>query len=70
MAVFSNSGQICSAGTRLFVEQHIYDDFVGQVSEFAQTLTVGNSLNPETQIGPLVSQQQLDRNITEATKCL
>jgi aldehyde dehydrogenase (NAD+) len=61
MAVFSNSGQICSAGTRLFVERRIYDDFVGQVSEFAQTLKVGNSLNPETQIGPLVSKQQLER---------
>jgi acyl-CoA reductase-like NAD-dependent aldehyde dehydrogenase len=61
MAVFSNTGQICSAGTRLFVERHIYDDFVGQVAECAQTLKVGNSLNPETQIGPLVSKQQLDR---------
>ena len=61
MAVFSNSGQICSAGTRLFVERRIYDDFIGQVSEFAQTLKVGNSLDPNTQIGPLVSQQQLER---------
>src|SRR5262249_2467852 len=50
MAVFSNSGQICSAGTRLLVERRIYDDFIGQVSEFAQTLKVGNSLDPNTQI--------------------
>src|SRR5262252_3225619 len=61
MAVFSNSGQICSAGTRLFVERRIYDEFIGQVAEFAQTLKVGNSLDPNTQIGPLVSQQQLER---------
>jgi aldehyde dehydrogenase (NAD+) len=61
MAVFSNSGQICSAGTRLFVERRIYDEFIGQVAEFAQTLKVGNSLDPHTQIGPLVSQQQLER---------
>ena len=61
MAVFSNSGQICSAGTRFFVERRIYDDFIGQVSGFAQTLKVGNSLDPNTQIGPLVSQQQLER---------
>src|SRR5262249_56746720 len=33
MAVFANSGQICSAGTRLFVEQKVYDDFVGKVAE-------------------------------------
>jgi aldehyde dehydrogenase (NAD+) len=61
MAVFSNSGQICSAGTRLFVEQRIYDEFVGKVAEFGKGLRVGNGLDPETQIGPLVSEQQMER---------
>ena len=61
MAVFSNSGQICSAGTRLFVEDRIYDEFVAQVGEFAATLKVGNGLDPATQVGPLVSAQQLER---------
>jgi aldehyde dehydrogenase (NAD+) len=61
MAVFSNSGQICSAGTRLFVEQRIYDEFVGKVADFGKGLRVGNGLDPETQIGPLVSEQQLER---------
>ena len=61
MAVFANSGQICSAGTRLFVEDKVYDEFVGRVAEFGRTLQVGNGLDPNTQIGPLVSQQQLDR---------
>src|ERR1700722_3939287 len=61
MAVFANSGQICSAGTRLFVESKIYDEFVGRVAEFGKKLNVGNGLDPNTQIGPLVSQQQLDR---------
>jgi aldehyde dehydrogenase (NAD+) len=61
MAVFANSGQICSAGTRLFVEQAIYDEFVDRVAAFAKGLRVGNGLDPETVIGPLVSEQQLDR---------
>jgi aldehyde dehydrogenase (NAD+) len=61
MAVFSNSGQVCCAGTRVFVERPIYDEFVARVSEFADSLKVGNSLDPETQIGPIVSQTQLDR---------
>ena len=61
MAVFANSGQICSAGTRLFVERKVYDDFVGGVAEFGRNLKVGNGLDPATQIGPLVSQEQLDR---------
>ena len=37
MAVFANSGQICSAGTRLFVERKIYDEFAGRVAEFSKT---------------------------------
>jgi aldehyde dehydrogenase (NAD+) len=61
MAVFANSGQICSAGTRLFVEEKVYDEFVGRVAEFGKKLQVGNGLDPNTQIGPLVSQQQLER---------
>ncbi|WP_159993456.1 aldehyde dehydrogenase family protein [Roseomonas sp. 18066] len=61
MAVFANSGQICSAGTRLFVEQKIYDEFTGRVADFARKLRVGNGLDPETQVGPLVSTEQLDR---------
>jgi aldehyde dehydrogenase (NAD+) len=61
MPVFTNSGQICSAGTRLFVERRIYDEFVGRAADFAKRLKVGNGLNPEIQIGPLVSEQQLER---------
>ncbi len=61
MAVFANSGQICSAGTRLFVEQRAYDEFVERAAEFARGLRIGNGLDKDTQIGPLVSQQQLER---------
>jgi aldehyde dehydrogenase (NAD+) len=61
MAVFANSGQICSAGTRLFVEHKIYDEFVGRVAAFGKTLRVGDGSNPETQVGPLVSEEQLKR---------
>jgi aldehyde dehydrogenase (NAD+) len=61
MAVFANSGQVCSAGSRLFVERKIYDEFVGRVGEFAAKLKVGNGLDPDVLIGPLVSEQQLQR---------
>src|SRR5437764_1306997 len=61
MAVFANSGQICSAGTRLFVENKIYDEFVSRVADYGKQLKVGNGLDPNTQVGPLVSQQQYDR---------
>ena len=61
MAVFANSGQICSAGTRLFVEQKVYDEFVGRVAEFGKKLQVGPGIDPNTQIGPLVSKDQFER---------
>jgi aldehyde dehydrogenase (NAD+) len=56
-----NSGQICSAGSRLFIEERIYEEFVGRVADYAKSLKVGHGLMEDTIIGPLVSQQQLDR---------
>jgi aldehyde dehydrogenase (NAD+) len=61
MAVFANSGQICSAGTRLFVQQDVYDEFVQKVADFGNTLRIGDPADPEVQLGPLVSEQQLKR---------
>lgn len=61
MAVFANSGQLCTAGTRVYVERGVYDDFVDGVAEFASRLTVGKSTDPRTQLGPIVSHEQLER---------
>jgi aldehyde dehydrogenase (NAD+) len=61
MAVFQNSGQICSAGTRLYVQRPIYDEFVQRVAAYTKTLRVGDPLDPATQLGPVVSAEQLER---------
>ncbi len=61
LAAFANSGQVCSAGTRLFIERRIYDDFLERVAEFTRGLSVGNGLNDGVQLGPVVSKTQLDR---------
>lgn len=61
MGVFANSGQVCCAGTRLFVERPIYDEFVEKLAGFASSLKVGNALDQQTQIGPLVTDGQLTR---------
>ena len=63
MAVFANSGQICSAGTRMFVERRIHDEFVERVAAYANALKVGDPLEASTQLGPLVSAKQLERVI-------
>ena len=59
MGCFNNSGQICYAGTRLFVQRPIYDEFVEKLAAFSKTIKVGDSLDPATQLGPLVSARQL-----------
>jgi aldehyde dehydrogenase (NAD+) len=64
MAIFALSGQICSAGSRLFVERKIYDEFVAKVAEFGSKLVVGDGLDPKSQLGPLVSARQLKRVIS------
>lgn len=61
MAVFSNAGQICSAGTRLFVHSSIHDEFMERLSAFTKTIRVGDPLDLATQIGPVVSASQMDR---------
>ncbi len=60
-AICRNAGQVCCAGSRLFVEKKIYDSFISQVADFASTVKVGNGFDPETQMGPLISEKQLDR---------
>ena len=60
-AIFANCGQVCSAGSRLFVQRKIYDDVVGGVARIAAGIRVGNGLDPATEMGPLVSGEQRDR---------
>jgi len=61
MAVFNNSGQICYSGTRLFVQRSIQEEFVERLKQFSATLKVGNGLQDGVDLGPLISQRQLDR---------
>ena len=60
-AVFFNQGQVCCAGTRLFVEKKVYDRVVEGVADAAKKLKVLPGMDPNSQMGPLVSQEQLER---------
>jgi phenylacetaldehyde dehydrogenase len=60
-AIFFNHGQCCCAGSRLYVERAVYDRVVEGVAEQARKIRVGSGLDPETNMGPLVSQEQLNR---------
>ena len=59
--VFLHSGQVCSAGTRLIVEDSIADDFVAALAARAAKITMGEGLDPASETGPLVSEQHRDK---------
>jgi len=61
MAIFFNHGQCCCAGSRLYVENKQFDKVVDGVSQIASKIRVGSGLDPSTDMGPLVSQEQLNR---------
>lgn len=60
MGIFMNSGQICAAGSRLYVHEKVYDEVVAGIVEFASKLKVGPGDDPEVMMGPLVNQAQLE----------
>ncbi|XP_071510493.1 aldehyde dehydrogenase, mitochondrial-like [Diadema antillarum] len=60
-ALFFNMGQCCCAGSRTFVEDDIYDEFVERSAERAKKRTVGNPFDPTMEQGPQVDQEQFDK---------
>ena len=60
-AIFFNHGQCCCAGSRLFAASAIHEELVERVSAIAQSTRLGDGLDPETEMGPLVSKEQYER---------
>lgn len=61
MGVFFNMGQVCIAGSRVFVHEKIYDEFVEKSVKCAEKAVLGDSLDSNTTQGPQVSKVQFDR---------
>jgi len=61
MGVFLNSGQVCVAGSRLFIHKKVFDRVVDGVAQRAAALKLGPGIDPKTEIGPLVSEKQRQR---------
>jgi phenylacetaldehyde dehydrogenase len=61
MAIFFNHGQCCCAGSRLYVEEKSFDKVVDGVSQLASKIRVGPGLEPTTDMGPLVSEEQMNK---------
>ncbi|MFK7830445.1 MAG: aldehyde dehydrogenase [Congregibacter sp.] len=60
-AIFFNAGQVCVAGSRLYVHRRIFDEVVSGITDIAKGIVLGHGLDEATQMGPLVSQVQAER---------
>ncbi|HYO61656.1 MAG TPA: aldehyde dehydrogenase family protein [Actinomycetota bacterium] len=61
LGVFMNTGQMCTAGTRVLVESSVHDEFVESLVDATKSMKVGPALDEETGIGPVISAEQLER---------
>jgi acyl-CoA reductase-like NAD-dependent aldehyde dehydrogenase len=61
LGIFFNQGEVCSAGSRLFVQEKVYDRMVDELAKTVQDIHLGPGIDPMTQMGPLVSKTQMDR---------
>ncbi len=59
--IFNNTGQVCAAGSRLYGDRKVFDRVVEGIAAYAEKIKVGPGLDPETQLGPVVSDEQLAR---------
>jgi len=61
LGIFFNQGQVCSAGSRMFVQEKVYDNTVDELTRSVADLQLGPGIDPMTQMGPLVSHGQMER---------
>ncbi len=66
--VMFNQGQVCCAGSRVFIHKDKYDEVVSEMVSYAKSLQQGAGLHQDTQIGPLVSQEQHERVLSYIEK--
>ncbi|MDP2922397.1 MAG: aldehyde dehydrogenase family protein [Candidatus Omnitrophota bacterium] len=69
-SIFLNQGQMCTAMSRIFVEDDIYDNFINDFVAKAQRIKLGLAMDFETQMGPLISKEQRDRVISFVEKAI
>ncbi|MBN8817454.1 MAG: aldehyde dehydrogenase family protein [Sphingomonas sp.] len=77
MGIFFNSGQTCSAGSRLLVHASVAGPLMARVAEIARAMSLGDPANPKTQLGPVISDVQrdrilgyVDRAVADGARCL
>jgi len=61
LGIFTNQGQVCSASSRIFVQESIYEEFVRKTAERAKAKQIGSGLDPKSQMGPVVDSDQFKK---------
>jgi len=61
MGAFFNSGQVCTSSSRLYVHEYVYDQVIEGIVEVANSLTLGDSMDPNSFLGPLISAKQMEK---------
>lgn len=61
LSVFANQGQTCASGSRIYVHRSVLDEFVGLMKEQAEKVHLGDPMDPDTNMGSLISEKQLTR---------
>src|ERR1700730_5103530 len=62
--IFWNKGEVCVAGSRILVEEPIYEEFVVEFTKLAQSAVLGDPLSPDTQLGPIATRSEYDKILT------
>jgi acyl-CoA reductase-like NAD-dependent aldehyde dehydrogenase len=68
--IFSNKGEVCSAGSRVIAHREVYHSFVARLAERATRIKLGDPRDPATEMGPMISRKQLDRALGFITRAI
>lgn len=68
MGILFNQGQVCCAGSRIFVQEKIYDEFIEKLIEKFKNIKIGNPLDKETMMGPQIDERQAEKILSYVDK--
>lgn len=68
MGIFFNSGQVCTAASRLYVHEDVYDEVINGIVEFSKNLSVAGGFEEGAMLGPLISEKQMNRVLSYIEK--
>ena len=67
-AIMANQGEVCSAGSRVYIHESVYEDVIKELEAYAKNVKQGPGIDPDTEMGPLVSRKQQERVISYIEK--